>query len=86
MHGAQREAAITAAQAVNNTAFLNAATLGRARVRLFTHNTAGAITDAQTIRACLSVGAGKLIAERGCPHPQQQTDQLLDFESLTLAS
>jgi hypothetical protein len=41
--------AITAAQAANNPAFLNAATLGRARVRLFTHNTAGAISDAQAI-------------------------------------
>jgi hypothetical protein len=41
--------AIAAAQAVNQTALLNAAYLGRARVRLFQHNTAGAISDAQQI-------------------------------------
>jgi hypothetical protein len=38
-----------AATTASNTAVRNAATLGRARVRLFLHNTAGAIADAQTI-------------------------------------
>ena len=42
-------AAITAATAANNTAMRNAAYLGRARVRLFLHNTAGAIADAQLV-------------------------------------
>jgi starch-binding outer membrane protein, SusD/RagB family len=41
--------AITAATAANNTTFRNAAYLGRARVRLFLHNNAGAISDAQQI-------------------------------------
>ena len=41
--------AITAAQAARNTAVLNAAYVGRARVRLFQHNTAGAISDAQQV-------------------------------------
>jgi hypothetical protein len=41
--------AITAAQAAKNTAVLNAAYVGRARVRLFLHNTAGAISDAQQV-------------------------------------
>ena len=41
--------AITAAQAARNTTMLNAAYLGRARVRLFLHNSAGAISDAQQI-------------------------------------
>lgn len=41
--------AITAATAANQTTLKNAAYLGRARVRLFQHNTAGAIADAQQI-------------------------------------
>jgi hypothetical protein len=43
--------AIAAATAVNNAAIRNAATLGRARMRLFLHNNAGAIADAQLIPA-----------------------------------
>jgi hypothetical protein len=44
-------AAITAAQQAGGLAsVVNAATLGRARARLFLHNTAGAIADAQTIQ------------------------------------
>jgi hypothetical protein len=43
--------AITAATAANQATLKNAATLGRARVRLFLHNTAGAIADAQQIPA-----------------------------------
>lgn len=42
--------AITNAQSAGLTSVVNAATLGRARVRLFLHNTAGAITDAQSIQ------------------------------------
>lgn len=38
--------AITAATTAGQTAILNAAYVGRARVRLFQHNTAGAISDA----------------------------------------
>lgn len=41
--------AITAALAAKNTPVLNAAYVGRARVRLFLHNTAGAISDAQQV-------------------------------------
>jgi hypothetical protein len=41
--------AITAATAANNINMKNAAYLGRARVRLFLHNTAGAIADAQLV-------------------------------------
>jgi hypothetical protein len=41
--------AITAAQTAGQTALLNAAYVGRARVRLFQHNAAGAITDAQLV-------------------------------------
>jgi hypothetical protein len=42
-------AAITAAQAGGLTNILNAAYVGRARVRLFQHNTAGAIADATLV-------------------------------------
>ena len=42
-------AAITAAQAAGLTNVLNAAYVGRARARLFLHNTAGAIADAQLV-------------------------------------
>ena len=42
-------AAITAAQSAGLTNVQNAATLGRARVRLYLHNAAGAIADAQLI-------------------------------------
>jgi hypothetical protein len=42
-------AAITAAQAVGQTTYLNAAYVGRARVRLFQHNLPGAIADAQLV-------------------------------------
>ena len=41
--------AIAAATAANNAAMLNAAYAGRARVRLFQHNTSGAIADAQLV-------------------------------------
>jgi starch-binding outer membrane protein, SusD/RagB family len=41
--------AITAAQAASLTSVLNAAYVGRARVRLFQHNAAGAIADAQVV-------------------------------------
>jgi starch-binding outer membrane protein, SusD/RagB family len=41
--------AIAAATAANNTAVKNAAYVGRARVRLFLHNTTGAIADAQLV-------------------------------------
>jgi hypothetical protein len=41
--------AITAAQAAGQTNLLNAAYVGRARVRLFQHNAAGAIADAQLV-------------------------------------
>jgi starch-binding outer membrane protein, SusD/RagB family len=41
--------AIAAAQAARNTAMLNAAYLGRARMRLFLHNNPGAIADAQLV-------------------------------------
>jgi hypothetical protein len=41
--------AITAATAANQTTLLNAAYVGRARVRLFQHNLAGAIADAQLV-------------------------------------
>jgi hypothetical protein len=41
--------AITAAQAAGLTNIVNAAYVGRARVRLFQHNTAGAIADAQLV-------------------------------------
>ncbi len=41
--------AIAAATAANNANVKNAALLGRARVRLFQHNTSGAIADAQLI-------------------------------------
>jgi hypothetical protein len=50
-------AAISAATAANNTAMTNAAYLGRARVRLFLHNSAGAISDAQQIPANFSFNA-----------------------------
>ncbi len=40
---------ITAAQASGQTALLNAAYVGRARVRLFQHNASGAIADAQLV-------------------------------------
>ena len=43
--------AITAATTANQTAIRQAATLGRARMRLFLRNNSGAITDAQTIPA-----------------------------------
>ena len=43
--------AITAASAAGLTNILNAAYVGRARVRLFQHNTAGAIADAQLVPA-----------------------------------
>ncbi len=43
-------AAIAAAQQAGLTSVQNAATLGRARARLFLHNAAGAIADAQTIQ------------------------------------
>lgn len=46
--------AIAAATASGNTSMKNAAILGRARVRLFLHNTAGAIADAQQIPAGFS--------------------------------
>jgi hypothetical protein len=42
-------AAIAAAQAASQTTLLNAAYVGRARVRLFQHNTTGAIADAQLV-------------------------------------
>jgi hypothetical protein len=42
-------AAIAAAQAAGQTTLLNAAYVGRARVRLFQHNTAGAIADATLV-------------------------------------
>jgi hypothetical protein len=42
-------AAITAAQAAGLTTVLNAAYVGRARARLFLHNAAGAIADAQLV-------------------------------------
>jgi len=42
-------AAITAAQAAGLTNVLNAAYVGRARARLFLHNAAGAIADAQLV-------------------------------------
>ena len=42
-------AAIAAAQAASLTNVLNAAYAGRARVRLYQHNTAGAIADAQLV-------------------------------------
>lgn len=42
-------AAIAAAQATGQTTLLNAAYVGRARVRLFQHNAAGAIADAQLV-------------------------------------
>jgi hypothetical protein len=42
-------AAITAAQSAGQTNVLNAAYVGRARVRLFQHNTSGAIADAQLV-------------------------------------
>jgi hypothetical protein len=41
--------AITAAQAAGQASVLNAAYVGRARVRLFQHNAAGAIADAQLV-------------------------------------
>jgi hypothetical protein len=41
--------AITAAQAAGNTNLLNAAYVGRARVRVFQHNTAGAASDAALV-------------------------------------
>jgi hypothetical protein len=41
--------AIAAATAANQTALLNAAYVGRARVRLFQHNLPGAIADAQLV-------------------------------------
>lgn len=41
--------AIAAATAANNTTLLNAAYVGRARVRLFQHNASGAIADAQLV-------------------------------------
>lgn len=41
--------AITAAQAAGQTNLLNAAYVGRARVRLYQHNLAGAISDAQLV-------------------------------------
>ncbi len=41
--------AITAATAASNTTMLNAAYVGRARVRLFQHNASGAIADAQLV-------------------------------------
>lgn len=41
--------ALVAAQAAGSTSLLNAAYVGRARVRLFQHNTAGAIADAQLV-------------------------------------
>ena len=44
-------AAITAAQAASLTNVLNAAYAGRARVRLYQHNNAGAIADAQLVPA-----------------------------------
>ena len=44
-------AAITAAQAASLTNVLNAAYAGRARVRLYQHNKAGAIADAQLVPA-----------------------------------
>ena len=44
-------AAITAAQAAGLTNVLNAAYAGRARVRLYQHNTSGAIADAQLVPA-----------------------------------
>jgi hypothetical protein len=44
-------AAIAAAQAASLTNVLNAAYAGRARVRLYQHNTAGAIADAQLVPA-----------------------------------
>ncbi len=40
---------IAAATAASNTTMLNAAYVGRARVRLFQHNAAGAIADAQLV-------------------------------------
>lgn len=43
--------AITAAQSAGLTSIQNAALLGRARMRLFLHNNAGAIADAQLIPA-----------------------------------
>src|SRR5262249_16188803 len=42
-------AAIAAAQASGQTALLNAAYVGRARVRLFQHNASGAIADATLV-------------------------------------
>jgi hypothetical protein len=42
-------AAITGATALGNTSILNAAHVGRARVRLYQGNTAGAIADAQLV-------------------------------------
>jgi hypothetical protein len=50
-------AAIAAAQTAGLASVQNAATLGRARVRLFLHNAAGAITDAQVIPAGFAFNA-----------------------------
>jgi hypothetical protein len=44
-------AAITAAQTINDQTILNAAYIGRARVRLFQKNATGAIADAQLVPA-----------------------------------
>jgi hypothetical protein len=51
-------AAITAAQAAGLTNVLNAAYVGRARVRLYLHNNAGAIADAQLVPAGFAFNAG----------------------------
>jgi len=44
-------AAIASAQSAGQTSVLNAAYVGRARVRLYQHNTAGAVADAQLVPA-----------------------------------
>ena len=50
--------AIAAAQAAGLTSVLSAAYVGRARVRLYQHNTAGAIADAQLVPAGFVLNAG----------------------------
>jgi hypothetical protein len=50
--------ASTAAQSAGLTSVLNAASLGRARVRLFQHNASGAIADAQLVPPGFVFNAG----------------------------
>jgi hypothetical protein len=49
--------AITAAQATSQTSVLNAAYVGRARMRLYLHNSAGAIADAQLVPSSFAFNA-----------------------------